>query len=67
MESGVLSIADDLLTPEFRAKCEQIMPDKENVKRQLSTYGNNRYEKKPISFSIAVQKNHDTSGWVTPA
>ena len=26
----------------------------------------NRCEKQPISFSIAVQKHDDTSGWVTP-
>ena len=32
IESGVLNIAEDFLTPEFREKCEQIMPDKESVK-----------------------------------
>ena len=29
MESGVLDVDDDFLDADFRAKCEQIMPDKE--------------------------------------
>lgn len=32
MESGVLDIADDFLDIEFRAECERLIPDKENIK-----------------------------------
>ena len=33
----------------------------------IMTVAKNRCEKQPIGFSYAVQKNDDTSGWVTPA
>jgi hypothetical protein len=29
--SGVLDVCEDFLTPEFRAECERIIPDRENI------------------------------------
>lgn len=30
--SGLLDVSEDFLTPEFRAECERIIPDRENIK-----------------------------------
>ena len=30
--AGVLDVPEDFLTPEFRAECEHIIPDRENIK-----------------------------------
>lgn len=31
-ESGVLNMTVDFLDPQFRAECERIIPDRENIK-----------------------------------
>ena len=31
-QSGVLTVPDDFLQPEFRAECERVLPDSETIR-----------------------------------